>query len=647
MLSKLKFIALPKLDESPKSLLVRTACANGFRSVAHMARSLIPATLNAQPLSWQLQNSELVQVIAGDAGEYRELFLSGFYKQLSRVTADSPVIFSGVATPLTKLRGAKYAFCVECARDGWQRFSQDLAILETCPHHHCEFVHQCPDCETPLSWHQLDGTHCKCGFDLLSLEATRGTAHGSEAALRTYLSQDQEAVARLYASVRALRVEDGSTIQARQERLAKAGLIATAHRTALENAIQTARTLNPGLPKSLVLAPWKAIADGWIKEVVSEIDEAWKDENSSNLEVFPEPKIYFYRDELTSAFRVSPAKIVTLLKTNLLFRGKRKAGASWTYQSPDWNAAMTQAHENSAGRGNHQRDTQVDIHTAASMLNTYPEAVRRAVKAGVIPSVENKNIGVFITRESIDKFKKENIFIGDLAMSLGASNTTLQARLKAVGIVPFSGYRIDGGLVSIYKRSDLDQDKIKKSLELKTYPNSTGRKTTKSANNKILSSTDVAALLGVPMQRLQHFQNFGLLTPATRTEIDTDFRRYFTVTSVTRTKKWIESSVTMEDATAETKLSPQALTRRFISTGFIKVIKIGRSAFLSDSDLTKIKEHLKNYCSCDQADKYLNAPTGHTSNLISTRRAKTVPATETGIDSIRLLRWSDVKNLLK
>lgn len=649
MLTKLKFVALPKPEESPKSLLVRTAFANGFRSVAHMARSLIPATVNAQPLSWQLEHSELVQMIAAEAGEYRESFLSGFYKQLSRVTADSPVIFSGVTTPLTKLRGAKYAFCPGCARDGWQRFSQDLSVLETCPHHYCEFVHQCPGCETSLAWHQLDGNHCKCGFDLASIEATHSAAHGSEAVLRTYHTQDQETVARLHASVKALRVDDELNIQARQDKLSNAGLIATAHKTALENVIQNARALNPGLPKSLVLAPWKAISDGWMKEAVAEIDTAWKDDASPTLEIFPAPNIYFFRDELRSALRVSPTKITALLKAGLLSRSKRSGNISWTYQSPNWLAAMNQAQANSAGEGNDQGKKHLDIHTAAAMLNTYPEAVRRAVKAGAIPSVQNKNIGVLISRESIEKFRTESIFIGDLAKSLGAANTTLRARLKAVGILPFSGHGIDGGLVSIYKRSDLDQGKIQQSLNLKTYPNKTGRKATEAsdAKRKILSSTDASALLGIPMQRLQHFQKFGLLTPATRFDIGQDYRRYFTEASVARTKAWIDSSVTLEDAASEAKLSSQALIRRFVNTGFINIIKIGRLAFLSSIDFSKIKQHVSIYCSCDQADKYLNAPPGHTSNLISTHRLKTVPPSKTGIDTIRLLLWIDVKNLLK
>jgi len=422
-----------------------------------------------------------------------------------------------------------------------------------------------------------------------------------------------------------------------------------AQKSALEDAIQDARALDPRLSKSLVLAPWKAISDSWIKKVVGGIATAWKEVASPAMDALPAPHLYLYRDELRSALQVSPTIIAELLKVGLLSRSKRKGNLSWTYQSPDWIAAMSHAHGKSASGDIYPGELHLDIHAAAAMLNTYPEAVRRAVKAGAIPFVQNKNIGVLMTRENIEKFREDNIFVGDLANSLGAANTTLRARLKAVGILPFSGTGIDGGLVSIYKRSDLDQDKIEQCLKLKSYPNMAGRKTTVASGDKrkILSSTEASALLSIPMQRLQHFQKFGLLTPVTRMHLGTDFRRYFTAESVARTKAWIDGSVTLEDAVLETKVSSQALIRRFVNTGFINIVKIGRLAFLSREDLSKIKENLELYCSCDQADKYLNAPNGHTSNLISTHRVKIVPASKTGIDTIRLLLWSDVKNLLK
>lgn len=649
MLNKLKFVALPKSEESPKSLLIRTAFANGFRSVAHMARSLIPTTANAQPLSWQLEHAELVQVIAAEAGEYRDSFLSGFYTQLSRVTTDSPVIFSGVTTPLTKLRRTKYAFCPECAREGWQRFGQDLSILEACPHHQCEFVHQCPSCEAPLAWHHLDGNKCKCGFDLASIEGVRCTAHGSETVMRAYLSQDQEAVARLHASVKALRVDDECTIQARQEKLHIAGLIALTDKAALKGAIRSARLLHPRLPQSMILAPWAAISDEWIKEVVAEIELHWKMDTLASTEPIPAPDIYFYRDEIRAALRVSASKISALVKSGLIFRSKRQGKLSWIYRSPDWLGVVNQSQAIAAGNGQNENLTHFDIRTAAQALNSYPEAVRRAVKAGVIPILQNQGGGIRISAESIHGFKEENIFIGELAISLGASNTTLRARLKAVGITPFSGPGIDDGLVSIYRRSDLDHDKIQKSLTLKTYPYNAGRKTTDPTTRKknIINSTEASAHLGIAMQRLQHFQKFGLLVQVLRSDLSADYRRYFTEESVLQTKAWLDNSVTMEHATSETNLSPQALIRRFVKTGFIKVIKIGKLIILSKSDLSKIKQHASIYCSCDQADRFLGAPNGHASNLISTQRLKVAPSSETGISTLRLIRWNDVKALLK
>lgn len=67
----------------------------------------------------------------------------------------------------TPLRLKHPAMCPHCIADkGHIDAFFDLTFAVACPHHRCNLVHQCPTCETPLSWFRPGLLTCKCGASL-------------------------------------------------------------------------------------------------------------------------------------------------------------------------------------------------------------------------------------------------------------------------------------------------------------------------------------------------------------------------------------------------------------------------------------------------------------------------------------------------
>lgn len=68
-----------------------------------------------------------------------------------------------------------------------------------------------------------------------------------------------------------------------------------------------------------------------------------------------------------------------------------------------------------------------------------------------------------------------------------------------------------------------------------------------------------------------------------------------------------------------------------------------KKILISTADVTRIKEHRKLYCSCTEAAIHIGCQDRYFLHIMKIRGMPPVPADESGVDTIILVRWSDVR----
>ncbi|MDP2245681.1 hypothetical protein [Pseudomonas sp.] len=290
-------------------------------------------------------------------------------------------------------------------------------------------------------------------------------------------------------------------------------------------------------------------------------------------------------------------------------------------------------------------DTYLTVSQAAIKLGLYADAVRSAIKTGLLQQALThfKGKSQMIECSEFDRFTETYIFVGQLAADLGLPKTTLTAKLIHCGIAPISGPSLDRGLIAIYRRSDLTEETLKQVRLLKHYETNAGRKAANSVVNVTTStvpSSHVARILNLPIIHLKHLQDLGYLDIAKSDKPG----RHFTTRSVENSKRWLQSMISLPDCAKLFSLSSPTFSRRFIQSGFLSIVKIGNTTLISRSDIQRIQKNVDHFLTCFEADKELGAPLGHANNLVRTGRL--IPATEVatgGVGTVILVHRSDIE----
>lgn len=640
----LNFVPRARNEESPRSLLVRAAHMNGFKSVAKMIAALHGEN-NRRPLEWQLNDSSMAKLF--EALDERAHLVLPFHRRSSRVTRGAPILINNIAIPLNHLRTTEHAICPGCLADGWQRYIQDVNFIDECPYHQCRYIMTCPACEQNLTWTDCNGTLCQCSFDLRNCPKQPSSSSFSKHLLSIFQNQDQAKFGVFLDNLKALRYSSVIHSSEKKEVLELALAIALHDKRSIEIGVSKSIAHYAVAPTLFFVAPWLLSKDEEIKTTAigllsHDVSALALDQNNQSSQ-----PLWLLRDELET-IGINQPKLHTLKKMGLITQVKIKTNTPHRYYSTEWASVQNWLNSSGSPKLAITSPSHLDIEQAALYLDVYPEVVRSAVRAHFMASntKTGKSGKLLLCKEEVSTFHQKYIFVGPLAKSLGSPNTTLTARLMSVGIKPISGPTIDGSLVAIYQRSTLDMSKIAQALAAETYSHKAGRKlhALQPSDNHI-SSTDTAKILGMEVQRLKYLERVGLLREETPSQFLSENRRYFTKNSVFSTQTILNNSITIEDASNKLGVSIGPLTRRFIKSGFIKPLLLGRRTLITCDDVEIMRENLTHYCSCDQLDKYLRAPTGHTANLISTGRIFVASPEESGIRTVRLISWKQVKNL--
>lgn len=646
---KIFHLAHARHEESPRSVMMRTAHANGFGSVSAMARAF-GAKESRQPFAWQMQHSKLASQLASHEGLNSTQFLASFYRQLGR-TSESPVEVMGLAVPAAIIRTDAYSFCPGCIQSGSHPSILDLNWLESCPYHACKLVSACPECSRGIRWTQLSGPHCQCGFDLRTTPIISTHADSSHRLLNIFRRKDQPALDRFIYALKALRYTQHH--EQAQSIVEAAARVADCDAGVFEELIQAYERLYPCLTARPLLAPWIASEDSWVKSQVhhllrskADIADASGTCNCSELQL--------YQDEMVYALKVSPTKLRSFLTRDLVQRAKGDE-ARWKYSAKKLCMLLEQStapsaeakHASTLSPSTHDCSTYLTIDEVAVRLGVYPDAVRSAYSQGFMHASARKDAHGrrLLQAAAVDHFSATFAFVGQLATDLSLPRTTLSAKLLHLGIAPVSGHGFDEGLIPIYRRDDVT-DEVQATLQnLAHYKSNSGRKPagcSSRSGDESTSSTDTARTLGVGVHDLKHLEQLGHLTRSKNLKTG----RYFTNSSVKNAQALLKSTVSLKYFSAQLGMSSQTFSRRYIQSDFLKYIRIGSKILVPVEQLHRIQEHRYLFVSLCEADEILGAPIGHTANLIKIKRLSPLFPNEAGyVSTVRLVRRHDVSEI--
>lgn len=702
MIDDLHFLALPKAEESPRSILLRTATRNGYKGIRTLALQFDPSPFRA--LATQLGKSDLIQSFASQAGLHADKFISGFYRQREGVTSSLPVLMSGTYMPLDALLVSKHRICPGCLNEDCFRVIQDIEWVDVCPYHAYQYIDTCPLCHRGFDWCNMQMSRCSCGHDFseFPLPIIEGDASGAKTLLEALRNQDEEFTQRLDRILLALRFSSESKLDKRIELFNQAVLLARNPESEIPIWLQDAQMKHPGLPVRALIAPLAIISD-------SQVSQAALAALIASSSIFPGRCVncecerkYFTSPELEYTFGISRQTLLALSREQLIARheeGGRDADYSsasvcgffdifrHTTPNPDQSAVRALNPKRHFGGGltdeirkirdgeslasfadprialseyqiwaeRHPRkgksiEAPDEFYTAAEvaeLLETYPDAIRRAIKAGKITTrtVTGPSRTLLIPRADVEQFAKEFIFIGALSKQYNAKPTTFSAQLMSASIMPVSGPSIDGALIPIYCLSDFkghDLAKIAASTEFKTKA---GRKRGDPARydqSKWITAIMASKQLGVSVQKLSDLVAYGLLTEETPPNRGADNTRYFTVESVKSSKTWLDQSIALDDLVKRVSSSKLQFEIRFVRSGYIRPLLVNRQQRVSAEDAWRVLAHVEEYCTCTEAAGRMGVQKGHFHNMLKLGKIQAASQEESGIGTVILLRREDL-----
>lgn len=648
---KMFFLAHAQHEESPRSVLIRTAQANGFESVAAMARRA-GSRESLQPIAWQLRNSKLIQELGRNADLNGDKFVESFYEQVGR-TRESPINVQGLQIPANAIHADSFSYCSDCAKIGTWYSVQDLVWLASCPYHDRKYVSKCQGCERPIRWTHLRGHRCQCGFDFKQAENPILHSKASHLLLQIFRTKDQQSLDRFIFALRALRY---SKFVVHNEPIVElAARIATCEENVLDEFLVSARKRFPCLPIRPLIAVWMTSSDHWIKSQVSRLLATHSSTRSAS-----EPcccsDVRLHQDEMCCAVNVSVKKLRSLLTCDLIQRTQQRK-TRWIYSSKnlcrllerEQSGLAAQLASHCDGVSNVQPCELMTVEAVAAFLGVYPSAIRNAILCGFMGGSFHKKDGsrTLIPRAIASEFNDEFVFIGQVANELDLPRTTLSAKLLHLGVKPVSGPIIDGGLVTIYRKKDIDDDVRRKLRTLRVYKTNAGRKAAAARredarSSDVIPSTVAAQTLGVSLQDLKHLEKLGYLVRSGGLNL----KRHYTAASVSTAKLALADMLPLKVFSLEIDMSPPTFSRRFLLSGYVEHIRVGAKVFIPSHQMARVIEHRKSFLSFCEADELLGSPFGHSSNLTKTGRLNPVSETDQGyVSTVRLLRRCDVDKL--
>lgn len=677
-------IPMPQNEESPKSILSRYSEKNFFLNVRLALNvRLEDAGSNARFLFGGLK--EVKKFASGVESSLNLDLDKWFYGQAAGFTDDSPVIWNGCEIPRAFFVSGKARLCPCCIRGEIIHQSADFSFFSSCPVHQVQLHESCPNCKKHISWNRGSIQCCQaCNFQFKALAEVPMHRPAERILMEWVRSGDATAVSQCLKFLKALR-------GFYTKEVFHAGVLLEVavklHQGDTADLLEFLSVLYPTgtLTNRLILAPLiLACGDGMeeIKQRLEPLLAGIQDQSRSLQSTATLNKTTLRLEEVEFALNITAQTRRKLIANEFLKEVQDKASRkqidtkslldffgiveeakfrSVVPHTENWERfslrlvnnmallvqgkAKVTEHDWAEGCAGFWIKPEVSNYAApadglltidefAQVAKTYSDAIRRVVKAGlVLPDIEKKGkTGVKFSVKTVDSFCRRYCFSSEIAQSVKQGRTIIGAVLSSAGVEPVSGPKVDGALVPLYRRSDLDGLDVLSLVEKKEFKSNAGRKkegTVLYDRDTWMSSKEISALFEFSPVELSSAVAQGHLKVGVPLGRESDNCRYYLRESVLAFKEKLQTSILVDDAYVQLGISKAEFYKRFVASEFVRLIIIGKHSWITRDDYLRVEEDCLLYIGTETATRLTGAPPRHFRNLINTDRISKVSSKET------------------
>ncbi|WP_082073160.1 TniQ family protein [Pseudomonas sp. LFM046] len=641
-MSEMTYVALPHKNESPISVLMRTAAGNGYLNVHALAVGFDLA-VDVKKNGWQLRKSTFIQYVKEHSSErHSSRFESAFFGFIGD-SRQPNVQFGKIVIPYRKL-SFQLRICPECARNGFFEKSFHLPWLDACPIHGSKYIEACPQCGKPIDWTKLDYCICKCRFDFRAATSTPGDIELSRTFVEHAARGDQLFINRFIKTLKILSNE--SELFCDQSKCIRVSArIACGDTNELLNHLLARKKLLPSLNPLAYCSPWLCSGDQLLSNVAAGFVR-------NHTEVYPEecpPECVCHTlrltlNELCLAYKLSHTRMHEQLGAEKFKLTKNKATK---YYSCDSLCKSLNRRLNSILKFNtiipssmFRKGEYTNYPNSIKYLGASGEQITLAIKLNLLSCYRFPPdfIRVIPTAE-LELFAKQYVFHGSLARQLRIKPAALAELFDFANVRPFrtlsSGhgetYRRWG---EIYLKSDTKviTDFL---LSIRAHDdrqiNTSGIRFLSQELN--IQGSVIKKLIEGKILEVDLTDANGMKTKINESQL-------------VAALEWRSNHCTLKELSQEFGINCAELSRRFLSCYYVPVIRIMNYVFIHKDDAQRMRDHLYEFFSSLQAAKFLNVTTARIHYYLRTGVLQAVPPSECGgILNFTLIRRNDVEHL--
>lgn len=688
---------IPIPGESPASILMRAVEGNGCPSLQALIWSFWGnKSGNKWATAAHVDPARYGEILSAFGVEVREVESICFRR--AGPTSESPRVMDGMKVPEAMFREDGRYYCPMCLakRPFWRR-NWSLRGYSVCTEHHVYLLRDCPECNLELKpWRGKLAT-CDCGGSLPEMASSPADPSAVIWWLELHKTSVEGAL-EADALFLALSEADGGADdpQAEHRRLCavrdwfEKGEVSS---SILEWVQRKAEELHPRL---LLLPLLRRVGHAKIDGLVQAILGQWVFQDS--MPSFS-GAASITRREAELAMGISSAQFRKFLKTSLLNfpdgekpqRGQvslaavnnllfilhaagRDVGDSVGRAQTCSVASMAESvlsgeHESAGydvteglntlrlkqqkqGKQSEVAAEWMDTNQVAEMMGTYPEAVRFLRIKGWVSFRDRDLQGkkrYIANRQDVNQFHQTYVLGGEIAAQLGMNPTNLSEKLMALGVKPVAGPKIDGLLVYLFRRSEVEQINLEELRQMETYPTAAGRKqNTVECGSVKLPIVEMTAVVAAEELDIRPCDVHTLIRKGFLERVSKQEREIFvSAKSVQNLRRKLHHKdyISIEDAAQRLSLSSATLESRWIKRGALKVHDLGLWRRIDANDLEALRTKLDGKVTAEEAGRMLSM---HRSHLPNIERRGIIKSEKLGGKlGVRLYKIEDIKNFVE
>lgn len=595
-MTTLPYIAIPRQDESFVSVIFRLAYLNGYSTIDSFFHAFHLG--NGGIVLSQWTGSALYKLLMQQSTLSKEdkgSLHSIFKKKIIRSRIDS-FLLNGMTMPTQMLRQS-LVLCPSCVRAGLLGHMHSYEFCNVCPHHSEFFIERCPSCGSPFDWRKIQNWACPCGQDLRKLETQSTDIYSTNLVVQSLRKADTVYFKNLCCAIKATRFL--ITPHKTHTTLIDCQNIATGDKEYFFNYARRQQELYPCLHRRAILAPWVTLENSLLRTNAIEYFFAASQKRpprhrpdcSCDKLLFDTAELEFILNTRKPTTNNTKIKIAYAPKTGRLYEASGLCDLLISSNTIIWEKENSSPFPCDANR-------LINAAEVADILSVRKETVHRLHSFGLLKGERfSRKVGILIKASEVEEFRKTYLLNREISKNLGIRPRTVHTMLNSAGIPDIKHSAFGASLIA-YRKDEFPKDLLV-FLTSQRAPAQPG-KTINSTRGVIFGTT--AKKLRIDLKDVPALIELGILhTIKTTRKSGVPGRELCSRESLCQALRWRNCHPSFAEVAKHSGCSTRILHSRYVSSQFIREIKLNVTSFMSRSDADRVTHHFKLYTSAKSA----------------------------------------------